>query len=44
VSVGTDPPLYESYQVRNSAFKTSNAEMQRINCDVIYSNVKLSIN
>jgi len=34
-----DRPIYESI-VRNFAFKTSNAEVQSTNCNVIYSNVK----
>ena len=37
---GMDTPNFGVYQVRNFAFKTSNAEMQ----SVIYSNVKRSIN
>jgi len=37
----TDPTL-GVYQVRNFAFKMSNAEMLSINCKVIYSNFAFS--
>jgi len=32
------------YQVKNFAFKTTNAEMQSTNCNVIYSKAKRPIN
>jgi len=41
---GDGPPTFQVFQVRNFAFKTSNAEMQSTNYNVIYSNVKRPIN
>jgi len=41
---GDGPSTLGVYQVRNFAFKTSNAEMQTTNYNVIYLHVKHPIN